>query len=259
MAGLSVAALLSHLSKDLSKDREQRLARERREALLATLGLASCRQLLAETIAEVRALEQRRAALSDAEERYERTLAEKTGWMKKRSAPELAAVLEMAHREGALKDFRRQLDEALAAGYAALGCLEHAASGEGRFVVRPLSIGPFAHAQREMRLDHVHRNAADARLKLARFRRELEDVRGRDAVSVELHWDYPRLPDLLSTGMGDAVLDQVRIHESYMIADATADRLRAVLKQLDRERERTQKALEQAQSRRERLIVAWKG
>lgn len=168
-----LAALKGSRASDLEREQAER-DRARYEAAVARAHATADAD-------EAASLKARLAALGDVEGRYAAALDARERWIRDHGEVVAVRLEDIARQRGRVSEEIREVEEAIAAGEAALQCLSHAAELLGS--ARSWSTydtffggGFFADAMKYDRLDQVSaslRQAADA---VRRFSRELVDV-----------------------------------------------------------------------------------
>lgn len=254
LEGGSLAAYFYRLTGSL----EDRLDRERREAWEAAVRHDAVLRELDAVRQDLDAAEEELRSLAGCEERYQAALAEKAAALKAQGTPQAGRLRQLEERLAALAGQRRELQEARAAGEAALATtddiLSSLSSAEGWGTWDLLGGGLLTDLAKHGHLDDAQRNVEYLQVQLRRFRTELADV----AVDADLHVQiegFLRFADYFFDGLfADwAVLD--RIHNSQSQVQKTRDQIWRVLdrlQDLETAADQEQASLEQE---RENFIV----
>ncbi len=227
-----VAALespsLTNLFVSLFGDKDEKLFKERQEAVAAQLKYDEAVHR-AESLAEdLRRAEQEMTSLSGARARYESLLAEKAAAIQGSGSPRASELFRFTERQQQLTTQERELGEAINAGISAAGALgqveEALRSAAGYGTWDMLGGGMIATALKHSRLDDAKSAAYRASQALQGFRRELQDVQldiSPESVGLD---GFSRFADYFFDGLLTDWVIQSRINDS--LDRARSQRLR---------------------------------
>lgn len=253
LEGRSLAAFFYNVAGKM----DEKLDKERREACEARVRYDAAARELRETEEELDRGEAELRSLAGCEERYAAALAEKARAIRTGGGAGAEKLLALEGRAAALEDQRRELNEALSAGHAALDTAEEVLSGLdsagswGTFDL--LGGGLISDLAKHSRLDEAQGAVERLQSQLRRFKTELADVDMDENLQVSID-GFLRFADYFFDGLfADwAVLD--RIHQSQEQVRGTRDRIRGVLSRLEAMLEGTEEELARNGEERDRLV-----
>lgn len=225
---------------------DEKLDRERREAYEARVKYDAAARELAETEAEL-------DALRGCEERYQAALEEKSRAVKAAGGAEAEKLLELERHIAVLDSQKRELDEAVSAGTAALHTAESVLSSldsaEGWGTWDLFGGGLISDLAKHSRLDEAQNAIEHLQSQLRRFKTELADVAVCADIQVNVD-GFLRFADYFFDNLFTdwAVLDH--IHQSQEQVRDVRNRIGSILSRLNAALDSTRR--DQAQSR-ERL------
>ena len=253
-------ASLSGLFYGLLGTREDRLRRERQEALAARLKHDEAAQRLTALRAEAERARQEQQRLADARARYQALLAQKEEQI--RQTPRGRALFQLGEAEQQLQWQVRQIEEALTAGQAADAALaqveDSLGSAQNWGVWDMLGGGLLATAVKHSRVDDARSEAHAAQQALASFRRELKDVDVNfDAAGIGID-GFARFADYFFDSLIVDWVVQNRISESLTAVQRTRSQVSSLLEGLRRRLPETREDLAEAGRRRREFIAGFK-
>ena len=214
---------------------DEKLTREKQEAYAARVKYDAVAGQLAGIQEDLRRCEEELNTLRDCESRYAAVLQEKIQAVKAAGGGTAEEILRLEEREAYLESQRRELEEALAAGQAALATADQVAeslnSAEGWGTWDLLGGGLIADLAKHSHLDEAQASVEYLQSQLRRFKTELADV--TIAADFQVGIDgFLRVADYLFDGIfADwAVLDH--IHQSQDQIQQTRDQIYRVLDHL---------------------------
>lgn len=232
---------------------DEKLDRERREAYEARVKYDAAARELAEIEAELRRSEAELDALRGCEERYQAALEEKSRAVKAAGGAEAEKLLELERHIAVLDSQKRELDEAVSAGTAALHTAESVLSSldsaEGWGTWDLFGGGLISDLAKHSRLDEAQNAIEHLQSQLRRFKTELADVAVCADIQVNVD-GFLRFADYFFDNLFTdwAVLDH--IHQSQEQVRDVRNRIGSILSRLNAALDSTRR--DQAQSR-ERL------
>lgn len=236
---------------------DEKLDQERREAYEARVKYDAAARELAETEAELRRSEEELDALQGCEERYQATLEEKARAVKAHGGAVAEQLLELDRHIAALDSQKREVDEAVSAGRAALDTAENILSSldsaEGWGTWDLFGGGLLSDLAKHSHLDEAQGAIERLQSQLRRFRTELADVTIDADMQVNVD-GFLRFADYFFDNLFTdwAVLDH--IHQSQEQVRSTRDQIQSVLSRLARVSESTEQERAQCGERLDRLV-----
>lgn len=236
---------------------DEKLDQERREAYEARVKYDAAARELAETEQELRRSEEELAALQGCEERYEAALREKARAVKAAGGAAAEKLLELERHIAMLDGRKRELDEAVSAGGAALCTAEEVLSSldsaEGWGTWDILGGGLISDLAKHSRLDEAQEAIERLQSQLRRFRTELADV----AIDADMQVNvdgFLRFADCFFDNLFTdwAVLDH--IHQSQEQVRDTRDQIQSLLSRLACISESVEQERTQSRERLDRLV-----
>ena len=253
---LSLASLLA----SLKGDKEEALARERREELTAQLKHDQAVRDLEDIERRIRDLDGALAALAGAEAEYGRALGEKEDFLRAQGGAAGARLSALEEEQAALKAQRREIREAQQAGQSllsAVGQMEDSlAEAEDLGTWDIWGGGLLTTMAKHESLDQARWAADQVQRLLRSFRTELADVAlDMEGPSVEIG-EFATFADYFFDGLFADLAVQDRIHasqDSVYRTRAGVERVMAKLEAQEREAAARADALE---AERRRLVEA---
>ena len=242
LEGMSLQAVL----QTVLGRKEERLERERREAVAARLRYQDACRALEDVEARYLETNCRLDQLRQDRRRYETLLEKKRAILKEEHPAAAQPILELEEELAGTRAFLKELDEALSAGQAASWALARAAGeldSAGDWGVYDLfGGGLLATAVKHSHIDGARQAAGEAQVLLSRFRTELADVQ----VSAQLCIDVGELAtfcDYVFDGFFSDWVVQSRIQDAQAGVAATAGQVDALLARLEGTRSHTRQRL----------------
>lgn len=238
--------------------REEKLTREEQEAYAARVKYDAAARELQEVEEELKQCREELELLQGCQEQYQALLEEKTRAVKAAGGPVGEKLLALEERAGWLQGQKRELQEALDAGNAALSCtreiLSQLDSAEGWGTWDLFGGGLVTDIIKHSHLDEAQDSVETLQTLLRRFKTELADVTIDAEIQVGIQ-GFLRVADYLFDGIfADwAVLD--RIHRSQEQVEDTEHEICRVLEQLQNMIRAAEEELHQISREAEDLVV----
>ncbi len=252
---MSLVALLHHFLGDA----EQRADRERQEAAAAALKCAECRAALGQIDEEIAALDRQRRQLGDPRLAWRVLLDNKEAALREAGDDNARRLLDLSTSIGEAQSDLRELTEALGSGQAARALVEaardqlEAARGWGTFDM--LGGGLMTTAIKHAKIDQARKQVQQAQAALARFARELADVKERlDADGAFEMGGLLTFADYFFDGLIVDWMVQARIDKSLAAVTDLREKLDVLLQRIERRRDAARRALERLHEDKTRLV-----
>lgn len=246
-------ATLSALFYAIAGRKEEKLDQERLEALAARVKWETARREREGVEQELARREAELQRLSGCKEAYAQGLEEKRDALKRAGGEAAAEILALEQRLAAQEARRQELEEAAAAGQAALSTaqelLRQLASAEGWSTFDLLGGGVIAGLAKHSHLDEAQETAHQLQQQLHRFQAELADVRLEAEISVRID-GFLRFADYFFDGLLADWAVAHRIDQSQQQAQETEGQIQQLLAFLHAQLEQ---AAEEAKRLRESL------
>ncbi len=226
---------LSAFFYNLTGRMDEKLTKEQREAYAAKAKYDTAVRELERIEEELRRCQVELASLSDCQSRYEAVLRGKTQAVKASGSAAAEEILRLEGRIAFLESQERELEEACAAGQAALDTtdriMENLDSAEGWGTWDLVGGGLISDLAKHSHLDDAQASAELLQSQLRRFKTELADVTILADFQISID-GFLRVADYLFDGIfADwAVLDH--IHQSQDQVRGTREQIRRVLDHL---------------------------
>lgn len=215
---------------------DEKLTQERQEAYAARVKYDAAARELSAVEEDLRRKESEYRQLEGCEERYRQVLQEKAETLKAAGGETAGAILKLEERLAGLRSRRKELDEAEAAGRAALvtadEILSSLGSAHGWATWDMLGGGLVADLAKHSHLDSAQAAVEQLQVELRRFKTELADVTIDADLQVSID-GFLRFADYFFDGLfvDWAVMD--RINQSQAAVEETRGRITAVLDRLN--------------------------
>lgn len=236
LEGRSLAAFFYHVSGKM----DEKLDIERREYYAARVKYDACRRELEAIEQDIEATEEDLADLADCELRYAQVMDAKRLAIEAAGTAEAEKLLRKEAELSYLTGQTRELEEAIAAGTAALqttaAILQTIESAKDWAAFDLLGGNLLADFAKHDKLDDAQKQVEDLQIQLQRFNKELSDVTIRSCLQVNID-GMLRFADVFFDGLlADlTVLDKIR--KSYSQVDHTRTQILTILHQLQDELE----------------------
>ncbi|MFZ5828286.1 MAG: hypothetical protein ACOY94_28605 [Bacillota bacterium] len=257
LEGLSLSGLVASFFG--SKD--EKLRRERQEAVAAQLRYDEARVRTERLAAELAQARREIDRLSGAEANYKTLLAEKERLIRESQAA--GPLLALSEQEQQAAWQLKELEEARRAGIeadAALARVEsslQSARNWGTWDM--LGGGIIATAGKHARIDEAKGELYHAQQAMARFRRELKDVQmGLHVPVVEMD-GFTRFADYFFDGLFMDIAVQSRINESLRSVDSSRRRVSGALHWVDQQLSAARAEVERVRQQKQRFVEGYQG
>jgi len=219
---------------------DEKLDMERREYYAARAKYDTCIRELEAIEQDIEATEEDLADLADCETRYARAAEAKRQAIEAAGIPEAKTLLQQEAQLSYLAGQERELEEAIAAGTAALqttaNILQTIESAKDWATLDLLGGGLLVDLAKHDKLDDAQKEVEDLQVQLQRFNKELSDVTIRNCLQVNID-GMLRFADFFFDGLfaDAAVLDKIR--QSHTQVEGTREQILTILRQLQDELE----------------------
>lgn len=234
---------------------DEKLTKEQQEAYAAQVKYDAAARELEGIERDLKQCEDERNSLWGCEARYDSLLQEKTLAVKAAGGPTAEKILQLEERNGYLDSQKRELQEALIAGSAALSCadqiLSELNSAEGWGTWDLVGGGLLSDLAKHSHLDQAQASVETLQSQLRRFKTELADVTINADIQVSID-GFLRVADYFFDGIfADwAVLDQIRQSQQQVQLirnqiEIVLNHLHTLINQTDAELSRISREIEQ--------------
>lgn len=231
LTGRSLAALFYQVTGQM----EEKLTRERREAYAAQMKHATALREREKVEAALRRVEAERWQLRDSPARYEQCKAEKAAALRQSGSPAGRQLQQQEQQLTALEKQQKELNEAIAAGQAALQTAQRVVdlldSAEGWATWDMLGGGLLSDMAKHSRLDEAQAAVEQLQIQLRRFHTELADVQIAADMQVRVE-GFLQFADFFFDGLLVDWMVRDRIEQSRAQARQTRDQIEAMLRRL---------------------------
>ena len=253
LEGRSLTAFFYNVIGKMDEKQDQ----ERREAYEARVKYDAAAHALAEVEEELRRSEAELDALRGCEERYQAALRKKSDAIKAGGGERAEQILRQERNLVSLESQKRELDEAITAGRAALRTTENVLSNlddaEGWGTWDLIGGGLLTDMAKHSRLDEAQRLIESLQSQLCRFKTELADVAVYADIQVSVE-GFLRFADCFFDNLFTdwAVLDHIK--QSQEQVRGTRNQIQSVLSRLESLSYSAEQEWEQTKSRLEQLV-----
>lgn len=252
---MSLVALLHHFLGDA----EQRADRERQEAAASALKCTECRASLVKIEEEIEKLDQQRRLMGDPRLQWRVLMDNKEAAIRESGDDNTRRLLGLCESIGSTQADIRELTETIEAGEAARAMVDSAhsqletARGWGTFDM--LGGGLMTTAIKHAKIDQARKEIQRAQQGLARFARELADVKERlDADGAFEMGGLLTFADYFFDGLIADWMAQSKINKSLAAVNDLREKLAVLLQRVERRRDAAKRALARMQEEKTRLI-----
>ncbi|MCE5229120.1 hypothetical protein LLG95_05940 [bacterium] len=252
---MSLVAVLHYFLGDI----EQRTRREKQEAAAAALKCTECRASLVKVEQEIAELEKQRESFADPRSHWNELMQQKESAIRLAGDENARRIYDIEQSMADAKSDMKELAEAIFAGNEARSRVDSAydhletARGWGTFDM--LGGGLMTTAIKHARIDQARQEVHRAQQALARFNRELTDVKARlDADGSLEIGGLATFADYFFDGLIADWIVQSRINRSLAAVGDLRDKIRVLLERLDRRREAARRALDRLKEEKLRVI-----
>lgn len=217
---------------------DEKLDTERREYYAARVKYDACRRELEAVEQDIEATEEDLGDLADCEERYARALDAKRLAIEEARLPVSEDLLSIEHQLNHLLHQERELEEAIAAGTAALMTLaelmQQLESAKDMATFDMLGGGLLVDLSKHSKLDDAQKTVEQLQVQLQRFNKELSDVTIRSHIQVRID-GMLKFADFFFDGLlADAAVRE-QIKQSHAQTVQTQEDILSILRQLQGE------------------------
>ena len=249
---------LAYVFHTILGDRQEKLAKERREALAAHLSHQQAVREEADLSARLDEVRARQAALVGVEGRYQAALKEKQALLKELPGPAARRMEELEQTVTRAESQLREIGEAEQAAQSVLGCLDGAAdsldSAEDWGVFDMFGGGMISTAIKHDHIDDARDQVSQAQLTLSRLRSELADVELTDAPSVSIG-EFATFADYFFDGLIADWVVQEGIHDAQDSVLHTRSQVERILRRLDQAAQTQRSRAQWARTELEQLTL----
>lgn len=255
LEGHSLAAFFYHMAGKM----DEKLDAERREYYAARVKYDTCLRELEAIEQDIEATEEDLADLADCETRYAQAMEAKRQAIEHTATPEAEALLKKEEELSYLAGQERELEEAIAAGTAALSTtadiLQTIESAKDWATFDLLGGGLLADMAKHDKLDDAQKEVENLQIQLQRFNKELSDVTIRAHLQVNID-GMLRFADIFLDGLlaDAAVLDQIK--QSLVQVEHTREQILIILRQLQDERDEVRRKHAAIQKEADALVLS---
>lgn len=254
LEGRSLAAFVYYA---LGK-KEEKLDTERREFYAARVKYDAAARELEAIRQDIEATEEDLQDLQDCEAKYAAALEQKRIAIENAGLPESGEILARGRTLNVLRCQEQELEEALAAGNAALLAADNVEdslrSAKDWSTLDLLGGGLFTDAAKHDKLDEVQQNIEQLQVQLQKFNKELSDVTIRSNVQVSIDAMLKFADFFFDNIFTDAaVLDRVK--QAHVQIEHTRDQILGVLRQLQTKLDEVRHGQVKARAELDELVV----
>lgn len=249
---------LSHLFYSVLGNLDKKLEKEREEALAARLKYDQASEDLKNVEAEIIRLEAEETANRKWEDIYQRLYNEKREQLIESGSKTGEEILNLSQRITTLKNYAKEIKEAIEAGEAVMIHLKSAeeslesAKGWGTWDL--LGGGLIADLAKHSHIDDAKEAVSKAQKKMINFRSELADVKMICELSIDIS-DFAKFADFFFDGLLADWHMQSKISNSLDSVSKTKDRINKALIKLKTMERETMSNIRKAEEEINRLIT----
>ena len=236
LEGHSLSAFFYHISGKI----DEKLDVERREYYAARVKYDACIRELEAIEQDIEATEEDLADLADCEAHYANALEAKRLAIAASPIPEADTLLKQEEELSYLASQEQELEEAIAAGTAALrttaDVMQNIESAKDWAAFDLLGGGFLADLAKHEKLDEAQKLVEELQVQLQRFNKELSDVTIRSHLQLSIDGMLKFADFFLDGLLADAAVLE-RIKQSYAQVEQTREQILSILRQLQDELE----------------------
>lgn len=255
LEGRSLAAFFYYAVGKIDEKRDE----ERRDALAARVKYEAARRELEAIRQDIESTREDLEDLADCETRYAQALEEKRRAIEANGTRTSEELLEKERELAFLQGQERELEEAIAAGTAALRVANDVATSlkhaEGLSVIDLLGNSFLSEVAKHETLDEAQKNMEELQVDLQRFNKELADVELRPQLQVSIT-QLLKFSDLMLDGLLTDETVQEGIQNALGQTDQTRDQILGLLRQLQTRLEEVRHRLIKVRQEMDELIVS---
>jgi DNA repair exonuclease SbcCD ATPase subunit len=254
LEGISLASLFAALSGT----KEEKLAKEKEELVIAQYRLEQATRTLKDIEESKRLIENQLSELGNIENQYEKLLLEKERLVKTSQSPLAKKVLEMSEQEGILQSKMRELDEAIVAGEDVSQLLDEAllalkkAQSWGNIDIFAKG-GFITDMVKHQHIDHAEEVIRKAQASIRSFQKELLDVNKTTNIEINIS-GMLKFADFFFDGFISDFMVQGKISNALNQTRDEYDNVSEIVMKLNLEYNETQKELEKIQKEKREII-----
>lgn len=248
---------ISNFIYTISGRKLEKLEKEKREAVRAKLKYETVKEELNDLDLDIKKLESRLESLEDPESEYSLLIKQKEELLKFKR-PEIANRLDrIVEEESMLMDRKKELKEAMEAGYDLLTALERAekslGSAEGWGTWDILGGGMISTMAKHSKLDEAQAEISEVQSLARSFHRELEDVDTYENINIELG-SFLTFADYFFDGLFADLSVQSKIKDASRQVRNAQNKISTSLTRLNYDLGNTDKRVEELNEERLKLI-----
>lgn len=249
---------LASLFAALSGTKEEKLAKEKEELVLAQYRLEQATQTKKDIEESKRRIENQLSELVDIEDQYEKLLLEKEKLVKTSQSPMEKKVLEISEQEGILQAKMKELDEAIVAGENVSEMLDEAllvlkkAQSWGNFDIFTKN-GFITDMVKHQHIDHAEEVIRKAQASIRSFQKELLDVNKTANIEINIS-GMLKFADFFFDGFISDFMVQGKINKALNQTRDEYDNVTEIVMKLNLEYTETQSELEKIQKEKREFI-----
>lgn len=248
---------LESLFSSILGEREERLEKERQEMLRARLAYQNAQHRLNSLEQEQDYLQRQLDRLQGVETEYQAVLVEKEAYLKGANPQVAESLLEISAQVAEINVGIKEVEEAIAAGGAAVSgldrMLEALGSAKSWGIFDMVGGGIVSTAVKHSKIDQAHQYASQVEAAMTRFNRELADVVDRAEMQVEIS-GVEAFADYFLDGLIFDWVVQSKINTALERTKQAKSKVDDALRRLQKIKKADIQARDDLQARRIRLI-----
>ena len=238
---------------------DEKLSEERREASAAKVKLDAAERELAAVDCEIEEIQSQLQELYGCEQDYAAALEAKRNVVKSSGTPTAAQILELEERIAFLESQKKEIREAISAGYSALGTADSVLSeledADGWNTWDMLGGGGIiTHMAKHSHLDEAQEKVEQLQGKLRRFKTELADIDIHADMQVSID-GFLRFADYFFDGLFADWAVGDKISESLSSVQRVKGQISSALSKLESMEENANREIQSLNAKIEELIV----
>ena len=238
---------------------DEKLSEERREASAAKVKLDAAERELAAVDCEIEEIQSQLQELYGCEQAYTTALEAKRNAVKTSGTPTAAQILELEEKIAFLESQKKEIREAISAGYSALGTADSVLSeledADGWNTWDMLGGGGIiTHMAKHSHLDEAQEKVEQLQGKLRRFKTELADINIHADMQVSID-GFLRFADYFFDGLFADWAVGDKISESQSSVQRVKGQISSALSKLESMEENANREIQSLNAKIEELIV----
>ena len=238
---------------------DEKLSEERREASAAKVKLDAAERELAAVDCEIEEVQSQLQELYGCEQAYTTALEAKRNAVKTSGTPTAAQILELEEKIAFLESQKKEIREAISAGYSALGTADSVLSeledADGWNTWDMLGGGGIiTHMAKHSHLDEAQEKVEQLQGKLRRFKTELADINIHADMQVSID-GFLRFADYFFDGLFADWAVGDKISESQSSVQRVKGQISSALSKLESMEENANREIQSLNAKIEELIV----